>query len=99
MSKRNESIEDTLVALTQDLTAVVQQEIGMKEIFATQMADALVRGLRKRMGGQDLYIPAEDKTERDAHIRKEFNGRNIDEMCKKFSLSKRSIYKIVERKP
>lgn len=99
MSKRSESIDDTLVSLKQDLTAVVQQEIGFNEIFATQIADALVRGLRKRLGGQDLYIPAEDRTERDAMIRKEFNGRNIDDMCKKFGLSKRSIYKIVERKP
>lgn len=92
------SVEDYRAQLHAELTAVVQEEIGFNEMFATQIADALLRGLSKRLGGQDIYLPGPDKTSRDAQIRQEFNGRNLDEICRKYNLSERRIYQIVERK-
>ena len=43
------------------------------------------------------YIPAEDREGRDAAIRAEFNGRNRDDVCRKFGISKSQFYKILSR--
>ncbi|MEZ0231889.1 MAG: Mor transcription activator family protein [Methylophilaceae bacterium] len=96
--KKNSNNEDTAIGLVFDITTIVRDEIGYNENFASQIAEALVRGLRKKYGCQEIYIPAPNRSERDASIRKEFNGRNIDEVCKKFGLSSASVYRIVGRK-
>jgi Mor family transcriptional regulator len=97
MSMQRNDNEDNAAALMFELTHIVSEEIGFNELFASQVAEALVRGLRKRMGGREIYIPAPDKTARDAAIRAEFNGRNMPEVCKKYGLSAPAIYKIVNK--
>jgi Mor family transcriptional regulator len=86
-----------------ELASIVQEEIGMNERFALQIAEALVAGLVKRWGGQRLYMPKRgtkaDIAERDALIRKEFNGQNLEQVMAKHGLSKSAIYKICGAKP
>lgn len=89
--------EDAAVQLERDFLAIVREEIGMHEGLAGVFARALVDGLRRRLGGQELYIPAPDRSERDAAIRREFCGSNIDELMKRYGLSRSRIYEICGR--
>lgn len=89
--------EDAAVALLYEMTAIVREEIGMNELFAAQIAEAITRGLRKKLGGAEIYIPAPDRRARDAAIRCEFNGTNRDEICRKYHISKSRLYQIVGR--
>ncbi|WP_082493097.1 Mor transcription activator family protein [Acidovorax sp. Leaf160] len=86
--------EDAAIQLEREFLAIVRQEIGMHDRLASVFAQALVSGLRSRMGGQELYIPAPDRSERDAAIRREFNGCNMDEVMRKHGLSRTRIYEI-----
>lgn len=88
-------VEDDALLLESEFTAIVREEVGMHEAFASQVARALVRGLRKRMPAQQLYIPAPDKAERDAAIRREFNGRNTEELMRRYDVGRRRLYQIV----
>jgi Mor family transcriptional regulator len=87
--------EDAAVTLHGEITVILQEEIGFNEHFATQFAERILQGIRRRLGGQDLYIPAPDRTARDAAIRREFNGRNRDEVCRKYGISRTRLYEIV----
>ena len=87
--------DDAAVSLLYEMTTIVREEIGFNELFAAQIAEALVRGLRRRLGADYLYIPAPDKTERDAAIRARFNGTNREEVCRAFGISKSQLYRIV----
>ena len=91
--------EDAAVQLERDFLAIVREEIGMHEGLAGMFARALVDGLRRRLGGQDLYIPAPDRSQRDAAIRREFCGSNIEELMKRYGLSRSRIYEICGRHP
>lgn len=86
--------EDAAVQLERDFLAIVREDIGMNERLAGEFAQVLVSGLRARMGGQELYIPAPDRSERDAAIRREFNGCNLHEVMKRHGLSRTRIYEI-----
>ena len=96
MSAKN---EDAAVTLQYEMTAIVQEENGLNEHAASQLAEAIVRGLRRRLGGDNLYIPVlSDRTQRDASIRHEFNGRNREDVCKKYGVSKTRLYEIVSKR-
>lgn len=90
--------EDAAVQLEQDIIGIVREEIGMHEQMATVFAQALVRGLRRRLGGQELYIPSPNRAERDAAIRREFNGTNIDALMKRHGIGRARVYQIVGRR-
>lgn len=90
--------DDAAVALLYEMTAIVREEIGMNELFASQIAEAITRGLRRRLGGDYHYIPAPDKAERDAAMRAQFNGRNLDEVARANKVSRRQAYRIVTRR-
>ncbi len=83
------------IELLNELTAIVAEEVGYNPRFADQIAQAIVTGLRRRLGGQEIYIPAADKAARDERIRAEFNGRNRDEICAREGISKTRLYQIV----
>lgn len=90
--------EDAAVQLEQDFVGIVREEIGMHEQMATAFAQALVRGLRRKLGGRELYIPSPNRAERDATIRREFNGANLDQLMRRYGLSRTRIYEIVSRR-
>lgn len=78
---------------------ILREEIGMNESIGGIFAAAMVRGLRRRLGGRELYIPAPDRSERDATIRRDFNGGNVDELMRRHGLSRTRIYEIVGQRP
>lgn len=84
--------------LVDEFTAIVRAEIGMSEPLARDYASAIVRGLCALHGGGSLYIPASDKSERNAAIRAEFNGTNLAEVCRKHGVARTTLYQIVRRR-
>lgn len=93
--------DDAAVALQYEFTAIVREEIGMNENFASQIAAAIVRGMRRRFRGERLYIAdldAAEREERDNAIRAKFNGQNRDEICQEHSISKARLYQIVGKR-
>lgn len=88
----------SVIQLHYDLVSIVREEIGFTDHFAEQIAAAITRGLQRKLGGQEIYVPAEDKRDRDEHIRAEFNGRNREQIMKKYDISKSRLYEIVSFK-
>ncbi|WP_454752163.1 Mor transcription activator family protein [Cupriavidus necator] len=93
----NTSQSDTAIDLTGALTTIVLKEITPIERLAKPFVEALERGLRQLLGGQEVYIPAPDRRERDEAIRAAFNGRNRDEVCRQFGISKTTFYEVINR--
>ena len=91
--------EDPAAQLERDITNIVREETGMHEGIATMFSQALVRGLRRRLGGQDLYIPAPDRSERDATIRREYNGKNMEELMRRHRIGRTRFYEIINTRP
>jgi Mor family transcriptional regulator len=91
--------DDAAISLLYEVTAIVREETGLSEALASHFAEAITRGLRKRFGGLDMYIPANgsraERAERDSLFRAEFNGRNLDELCRKYGLSNRQGHRII----
>lgn len=87
--------EDAAVQLEHEFIAIVRDEIGMHEAMATLIAQAIVRGLRQRQGGREMWIPAPDKSARNAAIRRDFNGANLHQLMVQHGLSRSRIYEIV----
>lgn len=94
-------IDDSAVSLVYEITASIQEEVGMSEAFASQIAEAITRGIRRRLGGNHIYVPkfnsTQEKRERDATIKREFNGQNRDELMRRYGLSKTQIYEIAKK--
>lgn len=91
--------EDAAVQLEHDFVGIIRDEIGMHEPLATVFSRALVRGLRRVLGGQDLYIPTPDKSERDASIRRDYNGQNMDELMRLHGIGRTRFYEIIGQRP
>lgn len=90
--------EDAAVTLQYEITSTICEEMGLAEHLASNLADAITRRLRARFGGEDIYIPATDKRVRDEEIRREFNGRNRREVCRKYDISKSRFYEIIGKR-
>jgi len=93
--------DDDAVSLRFEIAAILREEMGLHEQYATTLAEPIVNGLKKRFSGQEIYIAKNEKTdilERNSNIRREFNGRNLAEVMKKYDLSKPAIYKICRNK-
>jgi len=87
--------EDARAQLHAEFTDIVRTQIGMNERFASDVAAAFVRGLCALHGGRELYIPAEDKSERNAAVRAAFNGRNAEAVMREYGISRTTLYRIV----
>ena len=90
--------EDEALLLEAEMTEIVRAEIGMHEVFASQVARAIVQGLRRVHGARRIYIPGVDKEERNRAIRAEFNGRNHAHVMAKFNISRSRLYEIINAK-
>ncbi len=92
----SDTVEDRAVALHYELTAILREEVGLHEHFASQIAEAVLRGLRRRRGGEEVYIPKRlPRAVRDRAVRESFTGANRDEVCKVFDISRATFYAII----
>lgn len=69
---------------------------GLKESIANDWARQLVDYLRERLGAQEIYIPRPSRAKRDAAIAREFDGTNAGEVTRRYGISRRRLYEIVE---
>lgn len=93
--------EDAAVQLERDFVDILREEVGMGEREACEFARPLVRGLRKRMGGAELWIPAPDKAARNEAIRREYHGtkESLRDVMRRHNVTRSTVYEIVRRRP
>jgi Mor family transcriptional regulator len=91
--------EDQAVQLAGEISSILVEVISRDEALINRLATALVDGLRSRLGGGDVYIPAPDKSARNTAIRAEFNGRNMSEVCRRHGVKPSTVYRIVGANP
>lgn len=97
--------EDAAVQLQLQMERIVMDFLGLNASLAAPFAATLVDGMRKRMGGNRVYIPAaktklsieQERAKRDREIADMFNGRNLTEVMRRFDVSRRSVYRAIER--
>jgi len=78
----------------------VLSDHGVADDVAEQAATALAEHLAEHWGGQLINMPKNflyKLAQRDRVIYDEFNGRNIAELARKYNMSARGIYKVIER--
>ncbi|WP_119154156.1 Mor transcription activator family protein [Caldimonas tepidiphila] len=74
---------------------------GLPPAVAEALAAQIARSAAELgHGGGDYYLPGAshlNRAERNARIRAEYVGANVKELCRKYGLSRASIYSIVRR--
>lgn len=90
---REESSANLLIA---EVQAALGRETGLQGEYAAIIASAIVRGLRKSIGSQQIYVPAwPGSLERNQRIREQFRGNNLPELAARWNLSVDTIRRIV----
>lgn len=86
-----------------DVIADALQSPGfaMSETVAMELAHGIIRAAAERgHAGADYYLPNlghMTRAERNAMIRAEFKGNNLREVCRKFGVSQRTVYRACRR--
>lgn len=95
--KNTTKAEENAKLLQCEIADALCKEAGFFPGDSVSIAAKVVEYLRKRIGGQEIYIPAESKNGRNASIYEMYNGRNSQEVMKKFGLKSRaSLHYIVK---
>jgi len=96
MKKQNALDADSAVELQYAIVTALREGFGLDELAAAAMAEPFANSLRRHYACENLYIPAPDKRLRNEAIRREFNGRNRAEVCRKWGISRTQLYAIVK---
>lgn len=83
------------------LAGALQSELRLAEHEAIRIARGMVRWIAPLAGGDVLYVPKAieiDRAARNAAIRREFNGRNRDEICACYGIARSTLYNIIGRR-
>jgi Mor family transcriptional regulator len=62
------------------------------------LTDNIVERFAEEVGGERVYVsrkPRSAWSERNRQLRAEFNGRNHDELARKYRVSKRRVYQLL----
>lgn len=85
------------------------EDILFREIYATlkgrnaknakAIADVIIERIKQQTGGQLVYIPApgDNHERRNQQIAKDFNGRNMAQICDKYNVSRATVYRVVKK--
>jgi len=93
--KSREHRHQLVAAFQADLAEVCEQVFAERAPHSA--ADCAVRlgaGLRERWGSREVYIPASDTATRDRAIRRQFNGKNMIQVCQQHGVSPSTVYRI-----
>lgn len=78
------------------LARILRERVGLNERYAAQMAEDILRGLQETFGGDKLHIPKRlPRAVRDRAVREAFNGKNREEVCEAFAISRSLFYSII----
>lgn len=100
ISPHMEQQRHELLSDVADLVAVVLEDHGVDVALAEQCGAALADRLATHWGGQLINIPKDYRfnlANRDLLIYEEFTGNNHGELARKYGMTVRGIYKIIER--
>ncbi len=89
----------TFVEDLADAVRRIMDRCGADGALAEAVARELVAWACRTYGGERVYIPATRHrlADRNAAIRREFNGRNHAELARRYRVSRRTIYRILSR--
>lgn len=87
------AVNDAAAWWHDELAKIARDKVGAGEALAARIAEAMFEGMRERIGGREVYIPAPDLTKRNAEIRRSFNGRNLDDVMRAFGVSRATVYR------
>jgi len=74
----------------------VAQHLGMDIRLSDSMALAITLRLQKLFGNNTVYFPRlASPEERRAAIRRDFDGKNHNEVCKKHGISRSTLYRAI----
>ena len=86
------------------LREALQEVLDLPAEEADRLALQVIQAGAKHIGGDRVYWPAraphpprEEVKERNAAIREEFNGRNLQEICRRYRVSHTTVYRVVSR--
>ena len=88
---------DASVALRHDLVRIIRSCLGLPETVAVPMADHLARELcRSRILTDWRAIPvAEERVAVHAAIAREYTGRNVEELMRKYNVSRATVFRAI----
>lgn len=92
---RRDCATDTAVELRYLLTMAIGKALSLTETAALPLADRIADNLFAMAGGREFYVPKVDRKRRNAAIREAFNGQNMEELCRRYGVSKSQLYRIV----
>ena len=87
---------DYLETLRSEVIASAQRN-GVRARVAMMIADAVEERIRTEYGTAYVYIHAPSKEVRDRRILEEFNYRNHADICKKFGISMKTLFRILKK--
>lgn len=90
--------EDSVAYLRYALTVSLADAFSIDERLAVALAEPLLAAMRRNHACDKIYVPAPDTSLRDEAIRREYNGNNRDELCRRYNLSRSGFYKAVSRR-
>lgn len=92
---REETFLDGLNAIVTTLTT----DLGLSEHQAKHFKSQLLQHIQNRYGGERVYIHAKNKRERARQILAAFQaGSDVNELVKRFNISRRRVYQILEKR-
>lgn len=87
--------------LTDVLEASLSKGLGVQHTVARELAEAIMRNAAALgLGGTEYYLPScspATRAERNCRIRAEFNGQNLRYVCRKYGVSRATVYRVVKR--
>lgn len=92
------SIEtDTDAWLRKRLTRTIRQFTCFDERLATQLATEIVDLFFEQYQGERIYI-SQPRNRRDAEILAAFDGTNRADVCRRYGISERTLYRILNKR-
>lgn len=89
-----EAIDPDVLQLVYEVADIMRIDGKEEEPRASVLAQIVVDGLRRRVGGASIYLLAPSRKQRNIAIRKKFNGGNLKEVCVEFNVSPATVYRI-----
>lgn len=85
--------------LVEVIACALEKFAAMSEPVAAALARQIaISAAELGHGGSHYYLPqlhTLTRAERDEQIRREFNGRNLSDVCRRYRVSRRTVYRIV----
>ena len=81
-----------MVVIEQVIEDVLRSRLSRD--LADQLQGEIVQAIQLRCGGETVYILKKPKLDRAA-LTAQFTGRNIDELCRDFQITRQRVYQIL----